>query len=243
MKIKKLVLEKFKKVDRAELELDSVNVLVGGNNSGKSSVLQGIHFSFIAAVAQREAGQNTFTQDSLLYCPARGFEALRHGGGYLNQSNFGWLRLVADHPEEPNAAYNIRIYRGRNEGNVGCQRSGSSRIGNLLSASDHLFSIYVPGLAGVSQVEQYRSESVVRRGVASGDANLYLRNVILLIKEKAKLTLLGEAMPLPEARRHGKAMYKLVRGKMHARFGKVANVVTPSPFLQSHQLSQILAGA
>ena len=36
--------------------------------------------------------------------------------------------------------------------------------------------VYVPGLAGISQFEQHRSESVVRRGVASGDANLYLRN-------------------------------------------------------------------
>lgn len=194
MRLKKLILEKFKKVDRVELDLDLVNVLVGGNNSGKSSVLQGIHFSVIAAVAQKEAGRDTFTQDSLLYCPARGFEALRHGGVYLNQSNFGWLRMFADHPEEPDASYEIRIYRGRNEGNVGCHRSGSARIGNVLSASEHLFSIYVPGLAGVSQGEQFHTESVVRRGVASGDANLYLRNVLLLIQEKNQLPALAERM-------------------------------------------------
>lgn len=194
MRLKKLTLEKFKKVDKVELDLDSINVLVGGNNSGKSSVLQGIHFSVIAAVTSREGDRDTFTQESLLYCPARGFEALHHGGGYLNQSNFGWLRIIADHPDEPNASYEIRIYRGRNEGNVGCHRSGSPRIGNILSASERLFSIYVPGLAGVSQGEQFRTESVVRRGVASGDANLYLRNVLLLISEKGYLAALTERM-------------------------------------------------
>lgn len=194
MKIKKLVLEKFKKVDQVDLALDNINVLVGGNNAGKSSVLQGIHFSVVAAIASREAGRDTFTQDSLLYCPARTFESLRHGAAYLNQSKFGFLRLTADLPEEAGAQYTVKIYRGRNEGNVGCQRLGSWRVASILSNSERLFSIYVPGLAGVSQGEQFRTESVVRRGVASGDANLYLRNVLLLISKKGKLNALRDRM-------------------------------------------------
>lgn len=194
MRLTKLVLEKFKKVDKVELDLHSLNVLVGGNNAGKSSVLQGIHFSVIAAIASRDAGRDTYSQESLLYCPARNFASLRHGSGYLNQSSFGFLRLQAESEEEANAQYEIRIYRGRNEGNVGCHRSGTVKLGNLVSSRDQLFSIYVPGLAGVSQFEQHRTESVVRRGVASGDANLYLRNVLLLIKEKKKLGALTQRM-------------------------------------------------
>lgn len=195
MRLTQLILEKFKKVDKVSISLLGLNVLVGGNNAGKSSVLQGIHFSVIAAIASREAGRDTFTQDSLLYCPARDFESLRHGSGYTNQTNFGHLRLVATTEEEAKEQqYEVRIYRGRNEGNVGCQRTGSIRLGALVSSREQLFSIYVPGLAGVSQFEQHRSESVVRRGVASGDANLYLRNVLLLIKEKNKLKILAERM-------------------------------------------------
>ena len=60
--ITKLRLRKFKKVDDVKLDLQSLNVIVGGNNSGKSSVLQGIHFSVIAAIASRETRRNTFTQ-------------------------------------------------------------------------------------------------------------------------------------------------------------------------------------
>src|SRR3989338_7466226 len=187
MRLTNLVLEKFKRIDKVDIDLQSINVLVGGNNSGKSSVLQGIHFSVIAAIASREARKDTYTQDSLLYCPARNFEELRHGSGYLNQSQFGNLKLSAEFPDEAVAQYNVRIYRGRNEGNVGCIRTGSTKIGVLVTSSDNLFSIYVPGLAGISQFEQYRSESVVRRGVASGDANLYLRNVLWLIKQNGGL--------------------------------------------------------
>lgn len=194
MRITKLVLEKFKKVDKVEIDLHPINVLVGGNNSGKSSVLQGIHFSVIAAISSREAGKDTYTQESLLYCPARNFAELRHGSTYLNQSQFGHLKLEAVFPDETIGRYAVRIYRGRNEGNVGCERTGSARIGALVASSDNLFSVYVPGLAGISQFEQYCTESVVRRGVASGDANLYLRNVLWLIKEKGQLDALSKRM-------------------------------------------------
>lgn len=195
MKLTKLTLEKFKKVDKVDIDLHGLNVLVGGNNAGKSSVLQGVHFSVIAAIASRQAGRDTFTQESLLYCPSRSFESLRHGLGYTNQTHFGHLRLVAEMPDDEKPhQYTVRIYRGRNEGNVGCQRTGSVQLGQMVASREQLFSIYVPGLAGVSQFEQHHSESVVRRGVASGDANLYLRNVLWLIKQKGKIPELALRM-------------------------------------------------
>jgi ABC-type dipeptide/oligopeptide/nickel transport system ATPase component len=195
MLLTKLVLENFKKVARVEINLAGLNVLVGGNNAGKSSVLQGIHFSIAAAIASRIAGKDTYPQESLLYCPARNFEALRHGSAYANQSHFSHLKISARFPDDENeSTHEVRIYRGRNEGNVGCVRTSAPRIGLAASSSDNLFSIYVPGLAGVPQAEQFRTESVVRRGVASGDANLYLRNVLLLIQRNDHLPVLIERM-------------------------------------------------
>lgn len=49
-------LEKFKRVIEFETDLDDINVLVGTNNSGKSSVLQGIQFTIMAEVARRVSG-------------------------------------------------------------------------------------------------------------------------------------------------------------------------------------------
>lgn len=186
MILKKVVLEKFKKVDKVELDLSAspINVLIGPNNCGKSSVLQGIHFSVTAAIASREADRSTYVQDALLYCPARDFQQLRHGDGYANQSNFGHLKIFAETPDDGDESYSIRIYRGRNEGNVGCNRSGSAKIGAHVANPESLFSVYVPGLAGIPQTEQFRSESVIRRGVASGDANLYLRNVLYILSRR-----------------------------------------------------------
>ena len=192
MLLTKLRLQAFKHVQDVEIDLSRTTVLVGTNNSGKSSVLQGIHFSISAAVAQRGASGQTFSQDSLLYCPTGSFLSLRHGGGYRNQDNFSFLHLFAmvDGIEQE---HTIRIYRGRNEGNLGCERSGAPRLSQVVSDPDSLFSIYVPGLAGIPQYEQLRSEGVIRRGVAGGDANMLLRNVLLLIHEgnrQAELQLL-----------------------------------------------------
>lgn len=194
LNLTELRLRKFKKVDDVVIRLASTNVLIGGNNSGKSSVLQGIHFSVCAAIAARIIGGTTFTQSSLLYCPARDFVSLRHGSHYSNQSNFGHLDIKARLSDNVERSYTIRIYRGRNEGNVGCTRTGDPALAPIVGNATDLFSIYVPGLAGIPQVEEYRSESVIRRGVAGGDANLYLRNVLYLIEQRGRLQRLCDLM-------------------------------------------------
>src|ERR1035441_223625 len=81
----------------------------------------------------------------------------------------------------------------RNQRN-GSQVRNSLILGSTITDSEKLFSIYVPGIAGIPSSEQYRTISVVRRGVASGDANLYLRNVILQIAFKKRLNRLNSLM-------------------------------------------------
>ena len=195
MEITSVEVERFKRIQKAEIQLSDINVLVGPNNAGKSSMLQGIHFCAGAAVAARRLDRVTFTQQTLLYCPAKNFVDLRNGAPYQNQSAFGYLR-VSGVVEEDNDQYTVRVYRARNEGNVGCERHGNQTIGAMITAFIPPFSVYVPGLAGIPEVEEYRSESVVRKGVASGDANLYLRNVLLLIKNKKLLPELTQLMKL-----------------------------------------------
>lgn len=194
MKLTNLKLTKFKKIDEATINLDPINILIGGNNAGKSSILQGIHFSIATAVAARKVRKKTFTQNELLYCPTKYFINLRNGATYQNQSNFGTLEINGKNDEEEDISYDIKVYRARNEGNVGCERKGDVTLGNMIVNQTSPFSIYVPGLAGIPQVEEYRSEGIVRRGVASGDANLYLRNVLYLILQKGLLPELRNMM-------------------------------------------------
>lgn len=205
MRVSKLLLEHYKKVVRAEISLDSVNVLVGGNNAGKSSVLQGIHFSIGAAVASRIQGQTTFSSELLQYNPTPDFSVLRNGSPYLNHAGAGESNLTifsntptTDANGEPmveEIRYNIKISKGRNHGNIACNREGDhDRIGSAVASTTDLYSVYVPGLAGISQFEELRARAIVRRGVASGDANLYLRNIIYYIHVAGKLDTLNERL-------------------------------------------------
>ena len=45
MGILRVQIERFKNIDSATFNLDRLNVLVGANNSGKSSVIQALHFA------------------------------------------------------------------------------------------------------------------------------------------------------------------------------------------------------
>ena len=84
--IKHIKLENFKRVTSFETDLDGINVLVGANNSGKSSVLQGIQFTIMAEVVRRVMGRETVPQEKLLYLPSADFSVLRHGSPYTNYS-------------------------------------------------------------------------------------------------------------------------------------------------------------
>lgn len=56
-----------------------------------------------------------------------------------------------------------------------------------LTDSSNYSSILVPGLSGIPVREEFYSDAVVNRGIARGDANLYLRNVLLRIYDDDNL--------------------------------------------------------
>lgn len=200
-----IAIERFKKIERMLLlELANINVIVGGNGSGKSSILQAIHFSVMTAVAHKENGrQQTFSAEKLMYVPTNDFVVLRHGTPYRNQDTEDSYsrvtlskRFVEDGADEL-YSYDVKIWKGKNHGNISCERTGdANRIGNAITNAINLFSIYAPGLAGISQREELKSKAIVRRGVASGDANLYLRNIIYYISQERQLEQLNELIGL-----------------------------------------------
>src|SRR5262249_9735459 len=59
MLISAVKIENFKRIKHVELTLADVTVLIGGNNSGKSSLLQGIHLAITTLQAPRSASIST----------------------------------------------------------------------------------------------------------------------------------------------------------------------------------------
>ncbi|WP_431860763.1 ATP-dependent nuclease [Micrococcus terreus] len=190
----------FKRIKDTRIELGPITYLVGGNNSGKSSVLQAIHTAVSCAQASVELGQQVIAEASLRYSPVAEFSLLGHGAPYSNRGDgfrgtvvFEGLPVDSDIRSE----YRIEMYKARNHNNVGVDRSGTSTgFGQIICDPKKLFSVYVPGLAGVPHREEMSGYAAVFRKAASGDANLVFRNIIRLLSDRG---LLGQLEQLLES--------------------------------------------
>jgi AAA15 family ATPase/GTPase len=191
--IKHIKLKDFKKVELFETDLGKINVLVGGNNSGKSSVLHGIHFSILAEAARRMSGNKTVPMQDLFYLPVHDFTLLRHGSPYTNYSGSkSTLYLRNDDVDENDNSISITIYKGRNIGNIGIECSPNNSFRRNVTSYNEFYSIYVPGISGIPLNERLESWAVIKSASANGDANMYLRNVLYYIKMHKKLDELND---------------------------------------------------
>ncbi|WP_417814031.1 AAA family ATPase [Thalassospira alkalitolerans] len=184
MNLTKIQVTSFKKIAEIEMELAPLNLIIGGNNSGKSSVLQAIHTAIAASQSQIEqGGLKAFAEENLRYSPASDFASLGHGSPFGNRWDQNRAKVVfeAIEEEEPHE-YSIELYKGRNPRVVGVERYGSLRLGSNIYSLEHPFSVYVPGLAGVPHFEELKATPVILRKIAGGEANLVLRNVIWQIQ-------------------------------------------------------------
>lgn len=183
-----LALKRFKQLDAFELDLRGTTVLIGANNSGKSSVLQALHFAVSVAQTAKLFGEGvrwgadkfelSFNPTQLLYSPIADVLSLAYGGR-LEEPEESQIEITVTCSDGSKCIVSVR--RGRNR-NVGVSLRGKS-LGERLMNMDQPFTVYAPGLAGIPKEERYMSPGVVRRSVARGDANLVLRNVLLMLEE------------------------------------------------------------
>lgn len=197
MKIDRIQIGNFKKINSVEITLGAVNYLVGGNNAGKSSVLQAIHMAVSCAKLSVERGEAVVPESEVRYSPTSEFTSLGHVGAYENGKlgSRGRVEFFGKTSDDTIASYRIEIYKGRNYGNVGVDRTGVyPSFGQIIVDPKKLFSVYVPGISGIPHREEYKSYASVFQKTAGGDANLVFRNVIRLLKERELLGKVEELM-------------------------------------------------
>lgn len=176
--ISRIKIKHFKKASEMDFAIGDVTVLVGGNNSGKSSSIQGLHFAVTLLqsleLANRwpRADQNTTVfPEELIFSPADDPYRL-YDEGPLQQGKHIEFELTLD----DGRLVSIDLTKGRNA-------NLSARVNPIPTAKElsslvNPFSIYSPGLAGIARREQYVSNGVLLRAVSRGDANLFLRNIL-----------------------------------------------------------------
>lgn len=180
--------QRFKSLEDVTFNLGQrLTVLVGANNAGKSSLLQAIQFavSVVQSVGldghARWIGDTlsgTLAADQLVYTPLRDVQTLALGGT-LKQSIASAISVEFTCPD---AVASIAVSRGKNK-NVSIKCTGKI-LGETLLAMDRPFSVIAPGLAGIPSYEEFRSEGIVRRAAARGDANSVFRNVLWILRNE-----------------------------------------------------------
>ncbi len=187
--ITKIKIERFKSLHKVELNLGQVNVLVGANNSGKSSILQAIQFT--ASVAQTAGIYSTnasfksdgslatsVSPDQLIYSPVKDPYSLANGG-VLKEDSSKCIYVAFENDEGDTVE--ARLRKGRNK-NIAVRFEGE-KIGKGLLSLENPFCMYVPGLAGIPFEEEIRPVGIIRRSAAKGDSNTVFRNVLYRLRE------------------------------------------------------------
>lgn len=198
-----VTISRFKTIKEVALPLGRINILIGSNNSGKSSILQAIQFAVSVGQTLRTLDtewkygvmQRSFSASQLVYTPLRDIASLIRNR-WFGETNYGAeigfagllppipLPVGEIGPVAPQTPKSIvKLDKGRGEF-IRCSVTGPE-IGKLFEPLNPPFSIYVPGLAGIPGFEEHRSEVLVRKAAARGDANNVFRNILLLLKQDA----------------------------------------------------------
>nr|WP_322708705.1 AAA family ATPase [Nostoc sp. ChiSLP03a]MDZ8209815.1 AAA family ATPase [Nostoc sp. ChiSLP03a] len=180
--IQSLHVRRFKGISDAPFDVSSMTVLIGANNSGKSTLAQLIHFTIgilqAVTLANRWSNKDTtstsLSPQELLYSPCSDLYALGHNGRLREEDENA---IEIDINLSDGNIIKVIIKRGRN-GNIRVTIFNTKSAKSIASLSEP-FTIYSPGLAGIARYETYMSDGVLLRTIARGDANLAFRNVLL----------------------------------------------------------------
>lgn len=184
--LKAIKIKRFKNIEESNLELDRINILIGSNNSGKSSILQAIQFAVSVAQTSslersavwrnQERMPTSISPNQLIYSPFRDIFALAPNRDLREEIEYAILINFED-TNSMNAEISVR--KGRNK-NITIELKGRT-LGEELRKIEEPFSIFVPGLAGIPSAEEYKTPGIVRKAAARGDANNVFRNVLYLL--------------------------------------------------------------
>ena len=187
MQLIKLKIENFKKVLQVEVPLADVNILVGANGCGKSSIVQAVH---LACCVMRQADRvdsgktATVGVDELDYLPTDDYKTLGHGANWGNKEGTpsSCVTLYFKKPDDELVEASCRLRSARNAG-ISITGSVPTDLTSSLRTKRKFFSAYIPGISGIPNKEERKSKKVILKACSFGDSNVILRNALLLLKE------------------------------------------------------------
>lgn len=185
IRLDKVTVCDFKRIENLTIDLMPVTALVGGNTSGKSSALQAAQLGVsILQASFRGLHRNgtpdfagTVSNDAVLFRPTEQLLDLRRGERATQKHGYSITYSGIDLETSAPKELTIEVRLGKNA-NVAITRTGDDDFATVLADADRPFSILTPGLSGIQMREEWRTKGAMDAAVMHGDANLYLRTVL-----------------------------------------------------------------
>lgn len=171
-----------------DFDLADVNILVGANGSGKSSIIQAVHLA-CCVMRQAERVQTGTTStvgiDDLDYLPSNNYKMLGHKTNWGNNKGTASskVQLTFSH-EGAEIAAQCELRSARNAG-ISITGTVPNELTDLLRKKQKFFSSYIPGISGIPNKEEKKSKKVILKACSYGDSNIILRNVLLLLNQQS----------------------------------------------------------
>lgn len=187
VEINKITIKNFKRIEHLSLDVQPITALVGGNTSGKSSVLQAAQLC-VSLLRSAYRGHNrklepqfvgSVSDDDVVFHPTQKILDLRHGGAATERKGFeiGFECLVTDDEKSKTGQFTLEVKRGKNA-NISLKIDGDRKLAGLIAGHGASSSIFTPGLSGISVREELRTRGALAAGAMQGDANTYIRSLL-----------------------------------------------------------------
>lgn len=193
--IKKIKIERFKNIKDVSVDIKTINLLIGGNNSGKSSFLQALHFGIscgqsLEKYISDKKTSTTLNYDELFYRPINNIKNLGHYGNLGrkrdDKNNKEDKHIKITYFNQLDKEVSIDIETGRARGpSLGVSINDRNDFTETLFNLKNNYSYYVTGVAGILGSESLLSPALIKEAAVKGSSNSVFRNIIYLLSKNS----------------------------------------------------------
>ncbi len=183
--LRRVWFEKYKSFEKIEIDLGRFNVLVGINNAGKSTLLQGINLIYDLLKLHHEGAHLTGTRSGKVVpsvvLPVATIKDMFFKGVWREGNLPVSAKVGAEFADGSMVEFSLRLIFANINSRVSGQNGMSGqRLSSLLAKP----AVWVPSVVGIVRDEEFRTEARRAGLISTGRQNEILRNMLVVLKDE-----------------------------------------------------------